>query len=798
MNIGHNGKTRGAAAAFILVLLIPMGAEAGPGASGEPSMTANADQAGGHSAPSDARSRSSSGKMASADTASTRRQANLPRPASRSPAGGVAPASLGTLEVQAQKRAQPLGEVPESIGVVGGETLKRINAVSFADYLTRVPGVNFISPEQGLTQIVIRGITSGSNQGNSTVGTFINNVPFGSSTVYSIGDLLTPDLDPAEIQRVVVLKGPQGTLYGSNTLGGLVKFVTRPPDTLHYGARAKIGFKSTADGGTGYGVHAMGNAPLISNTLAIRAHVYRRHDPGYIDDIGKHESDVNDTRVDGGRAELFWTPSTSVSLRLSALAQNLTSDGLANGGVDVDAKTLEPIYGDLLQKHSPGTGQIDIKYRLYAANIDADLGWGSLVSTTSYGQLRFMNNQDVTNAYGPVLGPALGLPNPGFSFRHDVALNKLTQELRLQSPSMQKLEWRVGLFYTHEHSTNRQTVPAFNATTGAPIALPVLLADARVGPAKFTEEAVYGDITWHFTRRFDILLGGRYTHERTEYNQIADGLLFGGHIHFESSDAENPTTFLINPKYKFGRDSIIYARIASGFRPGGANVGVPPGLGAPTSFDPDKLTSYALGFKSAMLDRRLTLNLSAFYIDWKKIQLITFSGGFSFEANGGSVRSQGIEAALTWRPLDSLTLSASATYTDAELTRDTPPGLFGKDGQRLPYVPKWNATLGADYDFPLGGAWSGFVGAGYRFVGTRKADFNSVPGPRIEIPAYHVVDAHVGAQTGHWTIEAFVKNIGNERGITSVSPETSVPLASPYAAAYVRPRTIGLSAAYQF
>lgn len=782
MDIRQYARPHYLVAAFAFALLSPAGADAQASgqASGEtPSMTAAAGQ-----------TASDSASPSSSTTGNPPLDGDSP--------GGAAPANLGTIEVMAQKRAQPLQEVPEAVTVLSGKQLERINAIGFGDYLTRMPGVNYISAGEGRTQIVIRGITSGANQPNSTVGTFINNVPFGSSTVYSLGGLLAPDLDPAAIERVVVLRGPQGTLYGSNTLGGLIKFVTRPPDTLHYVGRAKVDLKNVDGGGLGWGVHAMANAPLVSNTLAVRVHAYKRDDPGYIDDIGSHRRDVNEARVSGGRAEMLWTPSGSLSLRLSALAQNLAGDGLANGGVDVDPATLKPIHGDLLQQRAAGTGRLDLKYRLYAADINASLGWAKLISTTSYGTLRLNQNGDVTKAYGPVLGPVVGLPNAGFSILQNVALNKFTQELRLQSASARTLEWRVGLFYTHEHSTNRQRVPIFDAATGAPIKLPLLLGDAMVGPANFTEWAGYGDITYHFTPRFDVLVGARYTHDRTEYDQTANGLLFNGHIHIETSGSDSPKTFLINPKYRLTQDTIVYARVASGFRPGGANVGVPSGLGAPTTFGPDKLTSYALGLKSTSIDRRLIVDVSAFYIDWSQIQINTFSGGFSFLSNGGSAKSQGVEAAVTYMPLDGLTLAANATYTDAELTQDTPPGLFGANGDRLPYVPKWNAGLAADYDFPLGGGWSAFAGASYRFVGARQSDFNAVPGPRIEIPAYRVVDLHFGVREDRWTIEAFVKNAADERGIAAISSETTNPLGSPFSAVYIRPRTIGLSVSADF
>jgi outer membrane receptor protein involved in Fe transport len=243
---------------------------------------------------------------------------------------------------------------------------------------------------------------------------------------------------------------------------------------------------------------------------------------------------------------------------------------------------------------------------------------------------------------------------------------------------------------------------------------------------------------------------------------------------------------------------MAYLRVASGFRPGGANVGVPPGLGAPVSFGPDKLTSYELGFKATVLDRRMSFDADVFYIDWSHIQLTSTSGGFSFLGNGGKARSQGVEASWKFTPARGLVVSANASYTDAALTADTPPGLYGYDGDRLPWVPKWNATVGVDYDFPLGGGWSGTLGGTYNYVGSRRTDFLPVPGPRLTAPSYHGIDLHAGAYYGDWTLQAYAKNLTNQRGITSLTSETIDPQGSPFAASYVPPRTVGVNVIYDF
>ncbi|HET6430986.1 TonB-dependent receptor [Dyella sp.] len=734
---------------------------------------------------------------ASTGVAPTQAPASTAQTQDTSPGTQDAPTDLGTVVVTANKRSERLQAVPMAVSALSGSDLERQSALNFADYATRVPGLSTVSQGPGQTQLTLRGITSGANTANATVGTYIDDTPYGSSTVYSAGSVLTPDIDPDDVERIEVLRGPQGTLYGSNTLGGLVKFVTVKPDASAFAGRVQAGASSVSDGGDGFDAHAMVNLPLVRDTLALRVNAYTRHDPGYTDNVATGKKDVDDARVHGGRAQLLWTPNADVSLRLSALAQNLSGDALANTGTDVDPLTLRPIYGDLKQNRTPGAGAFAVRYRLYDAGIDANLGWSQLVSSTSYSTLDRDVNTDATVAYGPIINPALGLDNGGYSIRNPITLGKFTQELRLQSPADQTLEWRVGVFYTREHTSNVQDILTFDASTGEPIALPFTLGHIAVGPATFTEWAGYGDITWHASERFSVLLGARYTHDQTTYAQTGTGILVGD-SDFTIKGSDSPTTFLISPSFTFSDDVMAYARVASGYRPGGPNVGVPPGLGAPETFAPDKLVSYELGVKSTLLDRHMTLDVAGFYIDWDKIQLTSFAGGFSFLGNGGKATSKGVEASWQYAAAPGLMLSANATWTDAQLAADTPEGLYGAKGDPLPWVPRWSANLGIDYDFPLGNGWSAFVGGSYRYVGKRVTDFQVVPGPRFDVPSYDGVDLRAGVNVARWTFKAYVKNLTNDRGISAMSSETTDPTGSPFSANYVTPRTVGLSASVSF
>ncbi|WP_448101454.1 TonB-dependent receptor [Luteibacter jiangsuensis] len=719
------------------------------------------------------------------------------KPAAHPPGKSHETTDLSAVTVTANKRSERVLDVPMAVSALNGGQLDRESAQSFADYATRVPGLNTVTIGPGQTQLTLRGITSGSNTPNATVGTYIDDTPFGSSTVYAAGAMLTPDIDPDDVDRIEVLRGPQGTLYGSNTLGGLVKFVTTPPDSTRFAGRVQVGGSSVSHGGDGFDTHAMINLPLVKDELALRVNAFARHDPGYIDNVANGKKDTNDAEVRGGRAQLLWTPSSTVSVRLAGLAQNLDGDALANAGVQVYPVSLRPIYGDLRQSLAVGTGKFGVRYRLYSADVSADFGWATLVSSTSYGKLDKRSDTDTTFAYGPLVNPLLGLDNGAYSISNPMELNKVTQELRLQSATDQAVEWRAGVFFTREHTTNVQDVNVFDATTGVPIALPETAGHVAVGPAKFKEWAGYADITWHATSRFAVTVGGRYSHDSTEFHETSYGLL-APTAEFTQKSTDKPSTYLVNPTFKFNDNLMVYGRIASSFRPGGANTSVLPGTDAPKTFDQDRLVNYELGLKSSSEDKRSTVEVAAFLIDWKDIQLAAIAGGVSFLSNGGKARSRGLEASWNYVAANGLVFSTNATWTRAELTSDTPPGLFGRKGDRLPYVPKLNANVGIDYDFPIGEDWSAFVGGSYRYVGDRVSDFSTEEGPRFAIPSYSAVDLRAGVYVGDFTFKAYVKNVFDKRGVSSIGPETLDPRASPFSARYIVPRTVGVSASVDF
>jgi iron complex outermembrane receptor protein len=700
-------------------------------------------------------------------------------------------AQMSEVVVTAQKRIERALDVPAAVTALSAAQLQRAEAVRLSDFQAMVPGLELVSDREGETQIVIRGITTGQMTPTTTVSTYVDDTPYGSSTAFALGGQLTPDLDPSDVQRVEVLRGPQGTLYGASALGGLVKYVTTPPNLTNYAARVEVDGSTVDHGGDGYGVRGMVNLPLISDTLGLRVSGFDRQDPGYINDPNLGRTDVNTTQVYGGRASLLWDPIKALSVRLSVQMQNV--EGKGTDDEDVDASSLKPLYGDLNQLRYINE-PLDIRYRVYSGVVKYDLGWADLTSATSYTTLHESLTTDLTDTYQPVLGPLLGAPNLGIGFVTPINQEKTTQEIRLSSPSEQKLEWISGLFFTHEASSHGEQFDPF--LTGSNTPIPVNLLTGSLN-SRYTEYAGYGDVTYHFTQQFSIQAGVRYSTNNQTYSQPESGALIGppNTLHAKSSD--DSTTFLVTPKYQFDSNNMVYARVATGYRAGGPNALTPAEIagGVPTSYRPDTLTNYEVGYKAAALEHSLTLDISAFYIDWRNIQLQTVFNGFDATGNGGTARSDGFEGAVTYTPIRGLNLSGNVAYTDSQLTQNA-PGVDGKNGDELPNVPRWAAHIGADYDFPLAMEWNGFVGGGVRYLGDRETGFVSGASTtfvRPTIPAYTTVDLHAGISDKTWTLELYAKNIGDTRGINNLSSLSFTGTSNPYEASIIQPRTIGVS-----
>ena len=753
--------------------------------------------------------------------------------------------------VTAQKREERVLDIPQSVTVVSGDMLERQQATTFQDYVAQVPGLSIEQSEPGAGRLMLRGVNTGGVA--STVAVYIDETPFGSSSGLVNGAVLAGDFDPFDVARIEVLRGPQGTLYGASSLGGVLKFVTNEPELGRYSGRARAGLEFIDDGGTGYNVNAVANVP-IGDRAAFRGTGFFRKRAGWVDAGGPGvtlaspfggtldvpsviDDDINDSDVWGGRGSVLFEPMQQLTVRLTAHAQNIKSHG--SGDVEVDPDDYDPIDG--LQRTSIFREPNKLKYRVYNGVVDYDLGFASLLSSTSVARQNQSFTDDYSDIYGSFLNVFLGPLNPNFPPPLDeivpppvtdepigmlnyqqTNLKKFTQEIRLASPSSDRFEWLVGAYYTRERGLIDQSFVGVSLDTGQPLTVAAArdLGIAQI-TSRYREIAGFANVTWHLTERFDITAGGRLSENKQSAEQFTAGnpLLVGaGGALPPISSKESVFTYSLSPRFEISDTTAVYARVAKGYRPGGPNI-LPPSAGpdVPRTYEADTITSYEVGLKSD-ISRMLSFDLSLYHLKWDDIQLFTVIDNFGLNANGGAAESTGFEGTISYRPVRGLNLSANASIIDAELTADTPPFVGGFEGDRLPWVPKTSFSLNGDYEWYLTGTTQAFVGATLAHTGKQRANFvaGEVVGvepdgdfifafsPQRRVPAYTTLNLRAGAQVGRFLVEAYARNVTNSRGITSLTDLTDEltgenPLNNgAIRASFIQPRTIGLTVGTEF
>jgi len=732
------------------------------------------------------------------------------------------PAKLEEVIVTAQKRNERLQDVPIAVTVLNPETLAQNGQNKLVDYFASVPGLNVTGGAfyGGTNYLTIRGLSAGLYQ-NPTVATVIDDVPVASSLFRSWGQLTSPDLDPSDLARIEVLKGPQGTLYGADSLSGLVKYVTVDPSTKGWSARAEVGGVDIPDGGLGYVVRGAVNTP-VSDSVAFRVSGFSRLDPGYTNDITTGKSNFNSSHVYGGHVAALWHPSENLSVKLSALIQEAHGDTSL-----INANSLGQFTsGDLKLTSFPGTTQYMTQGQLYSATLNAKVAGLEIVSVTGYVVNAFENWKDWTASLGPYAYACAQIPYTctlpsgdlpagtlGVPSVNDTHTNKVSQEVRISSSVGHWLDWRLGGFYTHENSPNNFSMdyiadPTTGAITGS-------LYGGWAPTQTFSEWAGFGDVTVHVTDQFDVQLGGR----ESWYTQAEQDLGVGlGEPFFDGRTAlppylapsqrteGNAFTYLVTPKLTISPNLMVYARVASGYRIGGPNVNAfdEPSAGLPLRYAPDRTTNYELGVKGSLLDRKLSFDAAAYYIAWKDFQTaVSLRNGLGYTANAGNAKSEGLELSIEARPLEGLTIEVAGSFDDAVLTQDLPPdsaGLYGVKGDRLPYSMRASGALSVNQDFHLTHAWIGFVGGAVDYVGPRPFEFASGPPPaqRIWIPGYTQFNLRTGARHDSLLINLYVNNVTDKRGIVGILQATNIDNDGGYNVTVIQPRTVGFSVSKSF
>ncbi len=727
---------------------------------------------------------------------------------------------IGDILVTANRREQRLAEVPLSITAVTGDDLRMRQINNFQDLTAQVPGfvVQSLTPFQN--RLIIRGQNSGST--GASVATVVDDVPFNFITSRGSSGLLAANVDTWDLERIEVLRGPQGTLYGAVAQGGLIKYVTKKPNPEKFEGQAEGSIYGVKDGEVQGSARVVVNTPLGQNA-AFRLAASYEGIPGFIDNPLLNQTNYNGGEKIALRGSLLWNATDNMTFRVTVTHQTLRSD--ASNAVDVvgaartprvtPGNAFDPVAGYTADRYHPA--ESDNRFTIVAGEANFELGFGTLTSLTSYGKLEttFVGDVTVTNAApgvtnGQAFSPLWGRP---ISIKQDQteALEKFNQELRIAS-NPGKIEWQGGLFYSTEDTVFDQQYFPFNISDGQPAGLTVVplnvngvrqpaIIGGSIQPVSAETYAGFADVTLHLGSRFEVAAGARYTKtDQTSTSDLILGLLYSTPANPPSSSvSDSDWTYSFSAKWTPIDDTIIYGRIANGFRPGGPLFAIDP---APTFYSSDQTVNYEVGIRSSFLDGKVNAELTGYIIDWTDIQIITrflASNGVTYTTTGnaGKAQSKGLEWALNIRPTTGLSVGFLGAYTDATLSTDA-ARLGGFAGDQLPYVPDWSYTLNVDYRVPLGEETEGYVGLSYNHVGTRFSDFStgSVNSSHVRLPAYETVNMFAGVQFGNYGAQVYVRNLTNEFGVTSYN--NSGGFNQTGTVTPIQPRTIGLVLSARF
>lgn len=699
--------------------------------------------------------------------------------------------------VTATRRPELLERVPLSVHVLTGEELSLRGARNFRDYANAVAGVSFSDVGYTDAKVTIRGVsTDVYSEIRPLTATYLDEVavthPGAHLIVQSDGN---PEL--VDIERVEILRGPQGSSFGASAMGGVVRVVTQKPDPARFAGYAETMVSATDHGGLNYGIDGVLNQPLGRNA-ALRLVGYHRDNDGFIDNVGTGRDDINSSRITGGRLAYRATLGDRAEVFASLLAQSQRTDGLGQENIELDRYTQRTLIDE----------RYDDDWILPNLVITYDLGWADLLSSTAWQERDWLQLAD-TSGFADFLD-APGIVISGYNMQD---LSEFIQELRLSSKAGGRFDWLAGLYFNDREHVWRQTFPApgLDAATGGEMADFGAPDNLGIGHVRFRNEhlAVFGEIEWPFATHWQVTVGGRWFRFDESSHVDSVGFLYNGPVVVTRKGGDSGFVPRLTLSWRPDEDGLVYATVAKGFRPSGPNfqpvneVSCAESLAAiglteaPVDYKSDSLWNYEIGGRFNLLDGRLRASASLYHVDWTDVQILAFlQCGTGFMSNAGKALSEGVEFEVDSRLTDSTELSIGLSYIDAKLTKDAPT-LSAPSGSRLPGVPRWSGYGSVTQWFALAADRSAYLRAALRYVDETFGTF--VPGgaTRLVAPSYAVMDLRLGIDVGRWNLALFAENLLDEYGIVNSVDDFGLHPGGQYQN-LVRPRTIGLSVRASF
>jgi iron complex outermembrane receptor protein len=741
---------------------------------------------------------------------------------------------LAEVIVTAEKRTSTVQDTPISMTAVTGDLMRQEGITSLSGVIEAVPGISMRTAGPGQTELEMRGLSS-SGGAAPTVGFYLDDYPL-SPPAAALNGKVVVDPDLYDLSRVEVLRGPQGTLYGSGSMGGTVRLITNAPQLNEFSATAALIGSGTVGGGFNRGGNLMLNVPLVTNDLALRVVLTDKYTDGWINrvvlggafpvpsnpgpcgagwpgctrgDVSAVTPDavvprVNWDRLQGGRATLLWQPSEALKINATAMYQKLDLG-------DYNQYDLPPgIPNARYQPFNQGEPIYD-EFRLYGLTGTYDMGFAQLTSASSYYAREENQTQDDSEALYSVVGLfAVSIPKfYQIPFNETDTTRVFSQEVRLASTGNGPFQWIAGLFFTNFESIFTEynaSVPLAFISVGGAATNPTGLIYQAHNPYHIKQYAVFGEGTYAFTDSLKLTAGLRWYKFNSRADEETAGFATTSgnaaqtlNSFTQSNDGTNPKVTL---SYEQNHELTVYGTIARGFRPGGINQQIPASICTinTETYGPDSTWNYEVGEKARLFDNRVVLNSDFYYIRWSQVQqIVNQPCGYPLTENAGTAASYGPEIELTALLSPQWTLTLSGTYTHATITSANaaisavdPPLVAG-----LPIlnIPKYTETTSLTYTKP--------VFAGFNFTARIS---NSYVGQSTDIeytyatlPAYNLVALRFGVVGDRFSGYLFADNLTDKRaelGINTTAFAWTIP--SVERVVTNQPRTIGVDVSYKF
>jgi iron complex outermembrane recepter protein len=737
---------------------------------------------------------------------------------------------LEEIVVTAEKRESTVQKTPISLTAISGQDIQDRGLTDLGNLVQSVPGVAIRTSGPGMTEFEMRGVSS--TGGNSpTVGFYYDDVSLTAPSASNEGKIV---ISPAlyDLSRVEVLRGPQGTLYGSGSMGGTIKVVPNAPNLNAFDASAEVVFGDTDHGGFDHAENAMVNLPFGGGIAALRIVGSYARDAGWIDrvviepgafplnngttrgnvlaaPVETDYHDVNDVERTDVRVSLLLKPIEGLSITPSFFYQNMQSGGLpyidSVPGTDAHYQPFDvsEAYSDV--------------FKLTSLNITYTTPILELTSITSYWSRNEPLTQDTSESWTTGLGPTYvsgyTAAQGGLGAASAIEYNpthQTTEELRVSSVGDSKLKWLLGYYYEDFHSAWDIAFPSQNGAA--------LFGSNNLfsyySPMPIYQQSVFGEVTYNITDPWAVTIGARRYHYNAPVSLDQFGALTSTVV-TQTSEKDQGVTPKASMSYQFTPDLMVYATAAKGFRPGGGTGPVPTSgpascetqlqteygsngafVNGPTSFKSDNIWSYEVGEKLRLFENRVTVNGSLYFEKWSGVQQANALSdcGYTYSVNAGDAHVRGGELEIQAIVVPELTVSGNVGYTHAALVSATLIDAGFNPGTPIQDVPQWTSTVSAAYRHRLTDELTLTARADNTYTGSRTDETYSIN----ELPSYDLTNIRAGVEAGRWSAILFVNNVADKRALLNNIVEAAENIPTFNRVSVSQPRTAGIDLSYHF